>query len=943
MAQQEDSNTAEAVGESREEPSQPASAEEWKRAGGEAYKAGEWQEAVRCYSSALEHSTPGSDLAITCLNNRAACHAQLKAHQAVIKDANEVIGQQPANVKALLRRMTAYDATGRRELALQDAASVLTMEPKNPTALEVVDKKRKSLAKTAKDDFPTFAADRPRETLCVFLFSEDRPLQCYACLRSFLKHTKGVMLNVHVFWQASTPSCMHSYQLLQGLHETTKVRYGKVTWFECSKQQLFPAFSRTMNKISVEGLQHVLLLSDTTVFHSDFDGSAALSVLSVRREAWTVRLDVNPRVEYFAEAKLIASAPHLQHFSGDPRVLLWTRWYDKSKAAYEAVPREMGWDAILDWTATIIRAEHVQHFFSALLPPLDTVEQLDEKAADWLSRRQRMKRTELSQRSACYERPLLVTLDPAEFGDAEAADRLLRAHFYQRFGPKGNEGRDQFGRLAEQVGWKPQEITDYFKDVDTQCPGGLLEGLLEPEAFRETYYSSVRVAAKPLPCGLPKALNPPSPLVSWLVPARNSESFIVDCLASIDAQVGVGAGCCEVVFVDDGSEDQTLAVLRRLTGERPDVRIIDNAVQLGVAGSLCEGWPHCRGDFVARLDVDDEAEPDRLLKQLRYLGQHPSITVLGSKTRPFWTELRKCTLGSVAEKDGGRVVAVAWREDFGNQTSRKREQITLYRKDDRILVADGPAEYHGCQVVRIGEESMSLNPERWAEALKAAQGKKGEVILQRRDPVEPPKGSRALHPLRVRAMLAYEDCVSGTTAMLRRGHLGEKCPFPREEAEGHWCWLSLEPHHQVANLADALVRARRHSGNRGDRDASGIYESRCAAVQYHLTKVHGVEVDMHDAAALQNFRGPRTADQGEKMNRVLIHVDRSYLTEIVRPKPDARGEFWEDFVQGREVALERMLFATRGRFKEVSDRISENLTNIPDKSPREHRSRTPPR
>jgi len=470
-----------------------------------------------------------------------------------------------------------------------------------------------------------------------------------------------------------------------------------------------------------------------------------------------------------------------------------------------------------------------------------------------------------------------------------------------------------------------------------------VEGLLQPEAFRDTYLNSVRVSARPPPCGLPRALDPPGPLVSWLVPARNSESFVVDCLASMDAQTGIGAGCCEIVFVDDGSEDQTVAVLRKLAGERPDVRIVENSVQLGVAGALHEGWPLCRGDFVARLDVDDEAEPDRLLKQLRYFEQHSSITVLGSKVRPFWTELRKCTIDRVAEKDNGRVVAVAWREDFGNQTSRKREQITMYRKGERILLAEGPAEYDGCQVVRVGEESMSLHPERWVEALKAVQGKKGEVILQRRDPVEPPRGSRALHPLRVRALLVFEDCVCGTTATLRREHFVGGCPFQREEAEGHWCWLSLEPHHHVANLADALVRTRRHADNRADRDASGIYESRCAALQYHLTKVHGVEVDMHDAAALLNFRGPRTPEQGEKLCEVLHQVERSYLSEVVRPQPESRSDFWEDFVRGREVALERMLFAMRNRFKEVSDRISEVITSVPDKSPREHRSRTPPR
>merc|ERR1740138_1481656 len=126
----------------------------------------------------------------------------------------------------------------------------------------------------------------------------------------------------------------------------------------------------------------------------------------------------------------------------------------------------MGWDAILDWTATIIRVNHVQHFFSALLPPMNTLAELNEKAADWLSRRQRMKRSELKQRAACYKDPVLVTLDPSEFGSPEAADRVLRAHLLTFYGLDGNKGEGKIGELAKQLGWKVQEVTDYFRDVD---------------------------------------------------------------------------------------------------------------------------------------------------------------------------------------------------------------------------------------------------------------------------------------------------------------------------------------------------------------------------------------------------------------------------------------------------------------------------------------------
>jgi glycosyltransferase involved in cell wall biosynthesis len=946
MAREDSQGISVAVAEN---PRNMDSADEWKQLGGEAYKQKDWENAVRCYASALERCDPGSELAGTCLNNRAACYAQLGRSELVIKDATEVIRLQPANIKALMRRMVAFDSVGKKEEALKDAASVLTMEPKNVHALAVVEKKKKSLTKKATDNLPKFAAGIPSETMAVFLFTENRPLQCYACMRSLKKHLKDARLNIYVFWQAQDAKCIHSYQLLQSLNETSRVQYSKVNWVEVSNGQLFPAFSRTINKLSVEGEPHVLLLTDTVVFHTDVELRSVLSCLSARSDAWTARLDINPRIDFFPEANLIRSAPLLQNFAEDPKILLWTRWYDTSKKAFEKVDRETGWDAILEWTATIIRTQVVQHFFSALLPPMNTLKELDEKAADWLSRRQRMKRTELKQRAACYKDPVLVTIDPSEFGSPEAADRVLRAHLLSHYGIDGNSGEGKTAEFAEQLGWKAQEVTDYFKDVEVQWPLAL-QGLLNPDKFKNHYFCTVQVPALPPTFGLPKALDPPSPLVSWLIPARNAEFFLKDCLASVEAQAGIGAGVFEVIIVEDGSEDATLKLARQFAEGRPYVKVIDNAVQMGVAGALVEGWPHCRGDFVARLDADDEAMPQRLLKQLRYFEQHPCISVLGGRVRPFWTELRKCTIENLAEKEDGRVTAVAFREFHGNQTSRQRDQLTFCEKDGEIRLSECPSEYEGCRVVRIGEigkeESILLNPKKWREALRGIKGYgKGQVILQRRDPLEPPKGSRYFHPMLIRAMGIYEECLMGTTLTYRRSAFpSDQGPLQKEEAEGVWSALSLEHTQHAANLADCLVRARRHDANREPLAEKVIQESTLAAVQHHLTRVHGVDVDLQDAAAIFHFRGPRTIDQGEKLSHVLQHVEYALLSDYVRPKKEEdRGEFWKDFVQGREAALEKAISAARLRWKELADESAKTVQTCPEHSPRQHRSRTPPR
>mmetsp|Transcript_37774 Transcript_37774/g.70816 ORF Transcript_37774/g.70816 Transcript_37774/m.70816 type:complete len:927 (-) Transcript_37774:194-2974(-) len=914
----------------------PATAEEWKSKGNELYKAADWEAAIKCYSSAIEYSTQDSDIVLACKNNRAACYAQLKMHVKVVQDATEVIAKQPANAKALLRRMVAFDALGKRANAMEDAGAVLTMEPKNPVALEVMSKARKSLTKKLpRQD----GSQRPVEPLAVFVFSEDRPLQCYTCLRSLSRHLKNVILDVHVFWQASNPETVHSYQLIQNLPESSRVQFGEVYFMEIGKKQLYSTFSRVINRMSVEGQNFVLLLSDLVLFHSDVDGAIACRALKARLKTHSVRLDINPRVEYFPEGEIFQPPPALGHFAEDPQLLCWQRWYDKSKQAFETVPREMGWNAILDWTATIMRVETVQHFFSALMPQPETVKEMDDKAADWLSRRQRMKSSELRHNSVCYEAPKMVTVDPAAIADEANSDRIFRAHLLGRWG-------ENFQALSNQLKWSLEEVKGYFKDVDVSLLKSVsIDGLLAPERYAGHYFDSVRVPPVPPAIGLPKQLNPPTPLVSWLVPARNAEGFLWDCLLSITAQRDIPPESYEIILVNDASEDGTLALMRKFEENHPNVCIVDNEMQMGVAGAICAGWTRCRGDFVARLDADDIAEPDRLLKQLKYLHQHPTISVLGGRFRSFFTEERRLTIEKVAEKEDGRISAVAWREFHGNQTSRRREQITLKMKDGEVVVEEGPAEYHGTRAVRVGEELIPLNPERWKQAFKSAKGQVADVILQRRDPLEQPRGATSLHPMLVRANFIFElEPVVGTTATFRRTDFSDEGPYQREEAEGHWCWLSLAPKQHAANIADSLVRTRRHADNRAVSNGADILESKYAALQYHLTKTHVCDADMRDAAALLNFRGPATAEQGDKLMAILMKVQNNLLQEYIRPREaDARGDFWRDFVEGREVALERAIVDTRARYKVLVDDVKEIITTVPEHSPRAQKERQLPR
>jgi len=75
----------------------------------------------------------------------------------------------------------------------------------------------------------------------------------------------------------------------------------------------------------------------------------------------------------------------------------------------------------------------------------------------------------------------------------------------------------------------------------------------------------------------------------------------------------------EFIAVDDGSTDGTAEILSKIAEEDSRLKIIFSKKNFGLAHALNAGLKVCRGEFVARMDADDIAHPDRLSKELRYL------------------------------------------------------------------------------------------------------------------------------------------------------------------------------------------------------------------------------------------------------------------------------------------------------------------------------------
>jgi glycosyltransferase involved in cell wall biosynthesis len=121
------------------------------------------------------------------------------------------------------------------------------------------------------------------------------------------------------------------------------------------------------------------------------------------------------------------------------------------------------------------------------------------------------------------------------------------------------------------------------------------------------------------------------PLISVVMPARNASATLEQSLQSLAEQ---SLRDFELVLVDDGSSDGT-AELARSFACKLSLRLVEHEQSQGVARSINDGLAASDSEFVARLDADDLAHPDRLTQQVMLLRQQPRVSVCGSHMLVF--------------------------------------------------------------------------------------------------------------------------------------------------------------------------------------------------------------------------------------------------------------------------------------------------------------------
>lgn len=119
--------------------------------------------------------------------------------------------------------------------------------------------------------------------------------------------------------------------------------------------------------------------------------------------------------------------------------------------------------------------------------------------------------------------------------------------------------------------------------------------------------------------------SPAAPTVSVLMSVYNGQRYLAQAMDSI---LGQTFSDFELITIDDGSKDSSPGILRGYASRDPRVKVTVRENK-GLTKTLNEAFRRSRGQFIARMDCDDVAMPDRFARQLDALRADPGLVCVG--------------------------------------------------------------------------------------------------------------------------------------------------------------------------------------------------------------------------------------------------------------------------------------------------------------------------
>jgi glycosyltransferase involved in cell wall biosynthesis len=123
-----------------------------------------------------------------------------------------------------------------------------------------------------------------------------------------------------------------------------------------------------------------------------------------------------------------------------------------------------------------------------------------------------------------------------------------------------------------------------------------------------------------------------SPQVTVLTAVRDGATYLAETIGSIQKQ---SFADWEYIIVDDASSDGTAKIAEEFARNDSRIRVLVRSTSVGPYAAANDGLRVARGTYIVRTDADDLSTPDRIEKQLAFLGAHPGYRACVS----YWQSL----------------------------------------------------------------------------------------------------------------------------------------------------------------------------------------------------------------------------------------------------------------------------------------------------------------
>ncbi len=189
-------------------------------------------------------------------------------------------------------------------------------------------------------------------------------------------------------------------------------------------------------------------------------------------------------------------------------------------------------------------------------------------------------------------------------------------------------------------------------------------------------------------------------LVSIVVPLHNEEENVEELHKALRSVIDAEKEDYEILYIDDGSTDRTLALLEPIAEKDPSINLLRFRRNFGKAAAWAAGFDHAKGDIIVTIDGDLQNDPKDIPKLVSLIGEYDVVNGWRKKRKdPFF--IRKFP-SIIANKLISSVTGVKLR-DYGSGLKAYKAEVVknmnMYGEMHRFIPA--LASWYGVKIKEV--------------------------------------------------------------------------------------------------------------------------------------------------------------------------------------------------------------------------------------------------